>query len=253
MNDLQVFNFNENQLRTVTKNGDPWFVAKDVCEVLEIKNTTDAVKRLDDDEVTRFNLGGLSGETNIVNESGLYALVLSSRKPEAKAFKKWITSEVLPSIRKHGAYMTEETIQKAVADPDFIIGLLTKLSENKKMIAIQDQQINELKPKADYLDRILKSKVLVTITQIAKDYGMSGQALNKLLHDKKVQYKLADQWLLYSDIADKNYTSSETYIIEDVEGAGRVAMLTKWTQKGRLFLYDLLKADGILPTIEREA
>lgn len=252
MNDLQIFSFNENQLRTVTKEGEPWFVAKDVCDVLGIKNITDAIKRLEDDERARFNLGR-QGEANIINESGLYSFILRSDKPEAKTFRKWITSEVLPSIRKHGAYMTEETIQKAVADPDFIIGLLTKLSENKKMIAIQDQQINELKPKADYLDRILKSKVLVTITQIAKDYGMSGQALNKLLHDKKVQYKLADQWLLYSDIADKNYTSSETYIIEDVEGSGRVAMLTKWTQKGRLYLYDLLKADGILPTIEREA
>ncbi|XLP22299.1 Bro-N domain-containing protein [Bacillus toyonensis] len=115
-------------MRTVIKEGEPWFVAKDVCEALDVKNTTVAINKLDIDEVTKFNLGGLAGETNIINESGLYSLILRSRKPEAKAFKRWITHEVIPSIRKHGAYMTESTLESAISDPDFMIGLLITIA-----------------------------------------------------------------------------------------------------------------------------
>lgn len=116
----------------------------------------------------------------------------------------------------------------------------------------QKQIIGELKPKADYTDTILKNKGLVTITQIAKDYGMSGQAFNKLLHELGVQYKQSDQWLLYSEHHSKGYTHSETVPITRSNGTPDVKMVTKWTQKGRLFLYDLLKQHEILPTIERE-
>lgn len=116
----------------------------------------------------------------------------------------------------------------------------------------QKQIIGELKPKADYTDLILKNKGLVTITQIAKDYGMSGQAFNKLLHDKKVQYKQSEQWLLYSNHHSKGYTHSETVPITRSNGLKDVTMVTKWTQKGRLFLYELLKSNDILPVIERE-
>lgn len=109
MNDLQIFNYNGNEVRTIQKDGEPWWVLKDVCNVLDIKNPTDVTKRLDADEVTRFNLGGLSGETNIINESGLYNVILRSDKPEAKPFRKWVTSEVLPSIRKTGGYQVPKT------------------------------------------------------------------------------------------------------------------------------------------------
>lgn len=255
MNDLQVFKFNENQVRTIVKGNEPWFVLTDVCKVLGLTDARRVSERLDDDERSLtpvIDAKGRNQKTNIINESGLYSVILRSDKPEAKTFRKWITSEVLPSIRKHGAYMTGETIEKAIGDPDFAIGLLKQLSEDKKMIAIKDQQISELKPKADYLDRILKSTAVVNITQIAKDYAMSGAKLNKYLHDKKVQWKCGDQWLLTADYADKRYTASETFLIEDVEGIERIRMSTKWTQKGRLFLYELLKKDGILPMIERE-
>lgn len=109
MSDLQIFNYNGNEVRTIQKDGEPWWVLKDVCNVLDIKNPTDVTKRLDADEVTRFNLGGLSGETNIINESGLYNVILRSDKPEAKPFRKWVTSEVLPSIRKTGGYQVPKT------------------------------------------------------------------------------------------------------------------------------------------------
>ena len=254
MSNLQIFKNKEfGEIRVIEYEGYPWFVAKDVCNILEIKNTTDAIKRLDEDEVTRFNLGGLSGETNIVNEYGLYSLILGSRKPEAKQFKRWITHEVIPSIRKHGAYMTPQKIEEVLLNPDTIIQLATQLKEEQALVQKQRQIIGELKPKADYTDLILKNKGLVTITQIAKDYGMSGQAMNQLLHELKVQYKQSGQWLLYKDHQAKGYTHSETVEITRKDGTLDVKMNTKWTQKGRLFLYELLKENGVLPTIERIA
>ncbi|PTF96903.1 phage antirepressor KilAC domain-containing protein [Staphylococcus chromogenes] len=116
---------------------------------------------------------------------------------------------------------------------------------------MQKQKIAEYEPKASYLDTILNNKSLVTVGQIAKDYGMSAQALNKLLHDLRVQYKQSGQWLLYSNLHDKGYTHSSTTEIEHKDGSTSVRMNTKWTQKGRLFIYDLLKDNDILPTIEQ--
>jgi anti-repressor protein len=144
-NEIQQFEFKGAALRTLTDEaGEPWFVAKDVCDILEISNPSDALKRLDDDERSRFNLGR-QGETNIVNEAGLYVLVLGSRKPEAHEFKRWVTHEVLPSIRKHGAYMTQQTLDKALTSPDFLIQLATKLKE-------EQEKVKELEPKAKALD-----------------------------------------------------------------------------------------------------
>ena len=128
MQELQIFKNNEfGEIRTVTKNNEPWFVAIDVCNALDLKNPTVSVGRLDEDEVTKFNLGGLSGESNIVSEYGLYNLILASRKKEAKKFKRWITHDVIPTIRKHGAYMSSEVIEKTLSDPDYLIRLATNL------------------------------------------------------------------------------------------------------------------------------
>lgn len=251
MEQLQVFKFNSNEVRTVIKDGEPWFVAKDVTDVLEIKNTTDAVKRLEDEEVARFNLGGLSGEANIVNESGLYSLIMASRKPEAKQFKRWVTGEVLPSIRKHGAYMTEDVLLKSLSDPNYVIGLLTALSDSKKELNIKNQLIGELKPKADYLDLILKGKLLMTTSQISKDYGMSAQTFNKILHGLGIQFIQNDQWLLYSKYHAQGYTSSKFIPITRSDGRVEMILNTQWTQKGRMFLYETLKENDILPMIER--
>lgn len=146
------------------------------------------------------------------------------------------------------SYMIEDPVERAKA--------WIKEQEEKQKLALtnqrQQQIIGELQPKADYVDRILKNKGLVTITQIAKDYGMSGQAMNNLLHDLKVQYKQSGQWLLYRDHQGKGYTHSQTIDIVRKDGTPDVKMNTKWTQKGRLFLYDLLKENGILPTIEED-
>ena len=255
MNDIQIFNYEGNQVRTVDIDSEPWFVAMDVCEVLELDDTGRATARLDADELTRIKIvsGGQSREMITVNEPGLYALILGSRKPQAKAFKRWITHEVIPSIRKHGVYATDELL----ADPDVMIAVLQELKAERERAktlqfeaAVQKQQIAELQPKASYYDMILQNKNTVPITQIAKDYGMSGRALNKLLHELGIQYKMRNTWLLYQDYANQGYTQSRTHPID----AERSVMHTYWTQKGRLFLYDLLKFQrDLLPVIERGA
>ena len=155
--------------------------------------------------------------------------------------------------------MTPETLEAAILNPDYLIQIATALKEERekrKLLetenAQQKQIIGELKPRADYTDRILSNKGLVTITQIAKDYGMSGRKMNKLLEDLHVQYKQSGQWLLYADYHDKGYTHSKTINITRKDGTPDVTMETKWTQKGRLFIYDLLKSKDILPTIEQE-
>ena len=258
-NSLQTWDYCGCKIRTLEKGGEPWWVLSDVCKVLEIKNSRDAAARLDADEkgVALTDTPGGMQKVTIINESGLYAVILRSDKPQAKPFRKWVTSEVLPSIRKHGAYMTEQTLERAVSDPDFLIQIANQIKEeqakNKVLttrVLQQDQQIKELKPKADYTDSILKSKSLVTITQIAKDYGMSGNRMNDILHDLGIQYKLARQWLLYAKYQSKGYTHSETVNITHTDGRQDVRMNTKWTQKGRLFLYEVLKNAGILPLIE---
>ena len=155
--------------------------------------------------------------------------------------------------------MTDEVLKEALTSPDFLIKLATELKEEReKRIAleidnnIKAQQIGELKPKADYVDKILKSKSLMNVSQIAKDYGMSATKFNKILHELKVQYKQAEQWLLYSKYHDKGYTHSETFDFENKNGINETKLTTKWTNKGRLFLYNLLKDNGYLPLIEME-
>ena len=148
-------------------------------------------------------------------------------------------------------------VEKAWNSPEMIMKRALEIAnrqvENLKLENAQQKQIiGELKPKADYTDLILQNKGVVTITQIAKDYGMSGQQFNKILHELGVQYSQSGQWLLYSKYHDKAYTHSETIPITRSNGKSDVKMNTKWTQKGRLFLYDLLKENGILPMIERE-
>lgn len=166
-NEIQRFEFKGAELRTLTDEaGEPWFVAKDVCDILGHSNVSMALDRLDDDERSKFNLGR-QGETNIVNEAGLYSLVLGSRKPEAHEFKRWVTHEVLPSIRKHGAYMTQQTLDKALTSPDFLIQLATKLKE-------EQEKVKELEPKARFADAVAASDGTCLIGELAKMLRQNG-------------------------------------------------------------------------------
>lgn len=254
MQELQVFqNVEFGNLGVTIINGKEYFQASDAARMLGYANPHKAIQDHCKNVSTRRTNDSLGRqqEMNFIPEGDLYRLIVKSKLPSAERFERWVFDEVLPTIRKHGAYFTPDVLERTLSDPNYIIGIISALAESKKELAMKDQVIGELKPKADYLDRILKSRSLVTITQIAKDYGMSGVAMNRLLHDKKVQYKLGDQWLLYSEYHDKGFTSSKTIVIEDVPGNEKVVMQTYWTMKGRLFLYNLLLEDGILPVIER--
>ena len=198
------------------------------------------------------------GKGDLIPESLVYKLAFKASNEVAEKFQDWLAIEVIPTIRKHGAYATPQTIDQILNDPDFGIQLLTTLKqerEEKEALLIQsqakDQVIKDLKPKADYTEMILKNKGLVTVNQIAKDYGMSAREMNKLLHNLKVQYKQGNQWLLYRKYDSSGYVHSETIQITRSDGRPDIAMNTKWTQKGRLFIYNLLKGEGILPVIER--
>ena len=167
MNELQnVFNFEGQEVRTVRSGQDIFFAAKDVCEVLEIRNVTQAIQRLDEDERSMFNIGR-QGMTNFVNETGLYSLILGSRKHEAKKFKRWVTHEVLPSIRKHGAYMTPDTLQQAIMNPDFAIGLLTNLKDEQEKRREAELQIETQKPKVLFAESVESSKTSILIRELA--------------------------------------------------------------------------------------
>lgn len=255
MNEITSYVFDGSNVRTLVIDGQPYFVGKDVAEILGYANTRDALSKHVDSEdknTVAIHDGIKRGNPNqtVINESGLYSLILGSKLPQAKEFKHWVTSEVLPAIRKHGAYMTDEKIEEALLNPDTLIKLATELKTERERRSIAEQRVNELTPKASYYDLVLSNESLVTITQIAKDYGMSGQAMNHKLHDLGVIYKQGNTWLLYSKYQRTGWTHSETIMVDKADGTQKAVMHTKWTQKGRLGLYELLKRHGILPLIE---
>ncbi|WP_273711522.1 phage antirepressor [Leuconostoc mesenteroides] len=266
MNQVQVFNFEQNEVQTVVINNEVWLVGKDVAKSLGYKDTVNALKSHVDQEdkqiIQRWQNTTLeipNRGLTLINQSGVISLALSSKLPSARKFKRWVTSEVIPSVLKHGAYLTDQKIEEVLTNPDTIIRLATELKEERqaKLVLKQQnsvllQQNNELKPKADYTDLILSNKTLVTITFIAKDYGMSGSAMNKLLHDLGVQYNQSGVWLLYAKHQTKGWTQSETTEVVKKDGSKKLVMNTKWTQKGRLGLYELLKDNGYLPLIEQD-
>ena len=258
-NNIQIFNNEElGTIRIVGTSDAPQFCLSDICKILGLQAAA-VTRRLEKDVISSHTLltsGGYQA-LNFITEDGLYDVILDSRKPEAKRFRKWVTSEVLPTIRKHGAYMTKDALERAITEPDFLIQLATTLKEEKakrleaeQQCEVQKQIIGEMEKKVSYLDLILSSTSTMTITQIAQDYGMSGQRMNKLLHGLRIQYKVGEQWILYAEYKDKCYVSSETIHFMTNEGVPCTTLNTKWTQKGRLFLYDILKKEGILPKME---
>ena len=263
MNELQIFENPEfGSIRTIKKDSKIYFCGSDVAKALGYAIPSKAVNtHCKTEGVSKMEVptnGGMQ-EMLFITEGNVYRLITHSKLPAAEQFEHWVFDEVLPDIRKHGAYMTPETLEAAILNPDYLIKLATALKEEKDRRqaletenAQQKQIIGELKPRADYTDKILSNKGLVTITQIAKDYGMSGRKMNKILEDLHVQYKQSGQWLLYAEYHDKGYTHSKTIDITRKDGTPDVTMETKWTQKGRLFVYELLKGEGILPIIEQE-
>ena len=258
--ELQVFSNAEfGSVRSIMINDEPYFVGKDVAEILGYSRTADAIKVHVDKEdkgVCEMQTPGGVQNVTIINESGLYSLILSSKMPNAKKFKRWVTSEVLPAIRKHGVFAVDTMLN----DPDAMIAALQAYKEERQRRlllesenAVQKQQLLEMKPKVSYYDVVISSPDLISITEIAKDYGWSAKHMNGYLHSKGIQYKQGDRiWILYQKYAEQGLTSTKTHAYLTDDGSTHTKVHTYWTQKGRLFIYDLLKKDGILPLIEKE-
>lgn len=249
MSEVQLFNFENHEVRSLLVDDEPWFVGKDVAEILSYSNTRKALTDHVDDEdkmdgVTIRDSIGRNQKPVLINESGLYSLVLSSKLPSAKKFKRWVTSEVLPSLRKTGQYQVKELSGQEL--------MAKALIEAQSVLAAKDKVIEEMKPKASYYDVILNCKGLLATSVIAKDYGWSAIRLNEYLHKKGIQFKQGKTWLLYQKYATEGYASTKTHEHLGNDGTNHANVHTYWTQKGRRFIYDLLKNDGIVPLIERD-
>ena len=170
MNEIKVFQFQSNSVRVVNVNGEPWFVAKDVADVLGYRMASDMCRRLDEDEkgTQKTRTPGGEQEVTVINESGLYNAVLGSSKPEAKAFKKWVTSEVLPAIRKHGAYVTNEKLSEWLADPTHMIEALTALKEEREKVKSLENAIEENRPKVVFAESVAVAKTSILVGEMAK-------------------------------------------------------------------------------------
>lgn len=253
-NEIIFFKHEEfGEIRTLNIDGEPWFVGKDIAIALGYSAPRNAIQaHVDNEDKTTalIQCTGSEYKSNavIINESGLYSLILSSKLTSAKKFKRWVTSEVLPSLRKHGAYFTAETLHKTMSDPRELAKLLTTLADEQEKRRKLEEENAFLSVKANYYDRILQSKNSVPVTQIAKDYGMTAIAFNKMLHDYGIQYSIRNSWVLYAEYANLGYTQSKTYQIGD----DKAIMHTCWTQAGRIFLYNFLAERGITPMCEWE-
>lgn len=252
MNELKIFENPEfGAVRVVEVNGEPWMVGKDVAAALGYSDTDQVLRKHvdDDDKLTRqFDGSGQSRTMVIINESGLYCLVLSSKLPGAKKFRRWVTSEVLPSIRKTGGYALPKDYPSALrALADAEEKRLALAAENEA----QRQIIADFQPIKQYLDKILSSTGVMATTQIAADYDLSAKALNKILHDEGIQRNVSGQWILYQKYMGKGYTKSETIPIVHSDGTPGTKLFTKWTQKGRLLIHEILAERGIHAVMDR--
>lgn len=277
-NELQIFeNAEFGSVRTTKVDGEPWFVGKDVCEVFGDTNYRRSLANIDDYDkgVSQIDTAGGKQNMVIINESGLYSLLFQMQPQKAKGvsqnddlvekriqklkrFKRWVTSEVLPSIRKNGGYIVgQETLSDDELLAKAFVVAKNKIAERDKRIKALEQEaiemnktISQMQPKVNYVDVVLQSKSTVCTTQIAQDYGMSAKAFNKILKNLEIQRKVGDQWILYAKYQGKGYVHSDTVNITRTNGQPDVKMNTKWTQKGRLFLYEKLKENGYIPLIE---
>ena len=253
MKNIQVFNYNDVELPVRTNSdGSIEFDAEQAAIGFGICLEKQGVKYVRWERVRKYLNSPQVEKGDFITEPQFYKLAIKANNPAAEKFQDWVTSEVLPSIRKHGTYMTPDKIDEILSDPDTIIKLATQLKVEREGRLVAEQRVNELTPKASYYDLVLQNKTLVTITQIAKDYGMSGQELNRKLHELGVIYRQGKTWLLYSKYQRTGWTQSETFMAPKADGTKKAVMHTKWTQKGRLGLYELLKQNGILPLIEME-
>lgn len=245
---LKPFMYGTTQVRTLKIQNEPWFVAKDVCDVLEINQVVRAIERLDKDEVNSTHVTdsiGRKQETYIINEPGLYSLILGSRKPEAKQFKRWITHEVIPSIRKHGAYMTESTIEKVVTDPNFLIQLgqtlkteqeARKAAEQK--VAEQQQKLKDQETPVAIYNLAISANNTLSMLEVSKSLGLGRTTLYKILRAEGIIMK--DSTMPYQRYLDAGYFK----VVERPRASGDTIIndpATRVTAKGFDYIARLLQ------------
>lgn len=261
-NELTVFeNEKFGKVRVIIESEKPYFNLNDVCEILGLKNPRDVKTRLNQKGVVISDTPTKSGiqQMNYIDESNFYKCIFRSNKPEAEAITEWVTGEVLPTIRKTGMYVTDNVWDTIMNDPEKLGEVLInygKVKKEKELLEeenqIQKQLIAEYKPIKEYVDTILSSEDTMTTTQIAADYGFSAYELNKTLNEQRVVRKVGGQWILYIEHMNKGYTKSETMTVKKKDGTDKVVANTKWTQKGRLFIHNLLENLGIKANMDRE-
>ena len=280
MNDLQIFKNEEfGEIQIIKINNEPYFIGKEICTLFGDTNYRRSLSNIDKLDKTLIPIQTAGGKQSmiVINENGLYDLLFSMQPQKAKGvsqmtqaineridklkrFKRWVTHEVLPSIRKTGGYIAGE---EKMTEDELILKAMNVLNkkveimreENQRLEAEnekQNQLIGELKPKADYTDRILRSRGTVKVNVIANDYGFTATAFNKKIKELGIQYKEGKDWLLYKKYREKGYTHTKTFEFKHSDGTPDTKTNMEWTQKGRLFLYEILKQHGILPMIEQE-
>ncbi|MBQ8824256.1 MAG: phage antirepressor KilAC domain-containing protein [Ruminococcus sp.] len=252
-NEIQVFvNDLFGSVRILTQNdGKVMFCGSDVAKALGYSNSPDAIsKHCKKDGIAKCDSVDSIGRKNtlsFITEGNLYRLITHSKLPDAEKFEKWVFNEVLPSVRKHGAYMTDQVLEKALLSPDYLIKIATQLKKEQDKRRELETAVEEMRPKAGYYDAVLHSKSLFSVKTIADNYGWSSQKMNEYLRGKGVQYKQGKMWHLYAEYKDKGYTGTRTYSVGDIEYSSKTM---SWTEKGFKFIYELLKSDGILPVTE---
>ena len=261
---------------SLTENGEPLFCLADLCKVLQIKNSRNVRCRLDDDDVRLIDIIDNLGRTQhstYVTESGFYEVVLRSDSDKARPFRKWVCNEILPAIRKDGGFIVsrEDESDEDLMARALVVAKATLKRRNERIKVLEtqtrnqqqeievkdariielDTAVNNMKPKVSYVDNILQCKETINVTQIAQDYGMSAKAFNILLRNLKIQHKVGQVWIVYGKYLAKGYVQSETFTYDKSNGTQGVRTFTKWSQRGRLFLYNTLKAHNIIPLIEQ--
>lgn len=247
-NQIQKFHNDEfGSIDILMIDGKPYFPAKECAETLGYAKSRNAIERHCKGALKRGVLtnGGIQEKTYIP-EGDLYRLIIRSKLPAAERFEAWLVDEVLPTIRKYGAYATSDTLDELLRSPKFAEHLISRLEQERNKTAVLEELTTELAPKAAYCDLILQCKNTLPVSLIAKDYGMSAISFNALLYDFGIQYPIGGTWVLYQKYAGNGYTHTRTYRV----GEKISALHTCWTQRGRLFLYEFLRRYGILPLME---
>lgn len=281
-NEIRIFeNEQFGKVRTLLIDGQPWFVGKDVGKALGYSNTRDALsKHVDTEDKTTVAIcdtgSNYKSQAVIINESGVYSLIFSSKLEGARQFKRWVTSEVLPSIRKYGAYLTEEALARVTGDTSEAEKLFTELKKEKlrvkqlqkecdsleRLMAVTreanellsttnellEKRVEVLEPKASYYDSVLDSEELIPVSLIAEDYGLTAQKLNGLLHGFGIQHPIGKSWAINREYLDMGYTQTKV-----LKYGAETITVTYWTQKGKKFIYEFLKELGIVPLNERKS